>query len=117
MRVYELFRIESVIQTLDAKPSAYSAVLKGQYKGKEDYVTIGFEYSYFSDFPDNYTQKLSTDGKSGIFTLEATKIVDLTNVYYRAFATNKEKTIYGETKNLTTRKNAKNVKIMMTGKK
>ena len=90
------------VNTLGADPSSYSAVLEGKYSGKARPDSVGFEYSYFQDFPKKYTRRVLTKGKTGSFSLEATKIVDLATVYYRAVAMVKDKVICGETKKFKT---------------
>lgn len=90
------------IKTLDAEPSSYSAKLKGQFKGDVLPTIVGFDYSYFKDFPEKYTSRLSMDGKFGSFTLEVTNIVDLATIFYRAVAIVNDKVIYGETKQFET---------------
>lgn len=94
--------VNANIKTLDAEPSAYSAKLKGQYSGNVLPTMVGIDYSYFKDFPEKYTCRVSMDGKFGSFTLEATKIVDLATIYYRAVAIVNDKAIYGETKQCET---------------
>lgn len=94
--------VNANIKTLEAEPSAYSAKLKGQYSGNVLPATVGIDYSYYKDFPEKYTGRVSMDGKFGSFTLEATKIVDLATVYYRAVAIVDGKEIYGETKKFET---------------
>lgn len=94
--------VNANIKTLDAEPSAYSAKLKGQYSGNVLPTMVGIDYSYFKDFPEKYTCRVSMDGKFGSFTLEATKIVDLATIYYRAVAIVNDKAIYGETKQCKT---------------
>lgn len=90
------------INTLGADAASYSAMLEGRYSGKARPDSVGFEYSYFQDFPEEYTRRVLTKGKTGSFSLEATKIVDLTTVYYRAVAIIKDKVICGETKKFKT---------------
>ena len=94
--------VNANIKTLDAEPSAYSAKLKGQYSGNVLPTTVGIDYSYYEDFPKKYTRRVSIDGKFGSFTLEATKIVDLATIYYRAVAIVNDNAIYGETKQCKT---------------
>ena len=94
--------VNANIRTLDAEPSAYSAKLKGQYSGNVLPTTVGIDYSYYEDFPKKYTRRVSIDGKFGSFTLEATKIVDLATIYYRAVAIVNDNAIYGETKQCKT---------------
>lgn len=94
--------VNANIKTLEAEPSAYSAKLKGQYSGNVLPTTVGIDYSYYEDFPEKYTRRVSMDGKFGSFTLEATKIVDLATIYYRAVAIVNDKAIYGETKQCKT---------------
>lgn len=94
--------VNANIKTLEAEPSAYSAKLKGQYSGNVLPTTVGIDYSYYEDFPKKYTRRVSIDGKFGSFTLEATKIVDLATIYYRAVAIVNDKAIYGETKQCET---------------
>ena len=94
--------VNANIKTLDAEPSAYSAKLKGQYSGNVLPTMVGIDYSYFKDFPEKYTCRVSMDGKFGSFTLDATKIVDLATIYYRAVAIVNDKAIYGETKQCET---------------
>ena len=94
--------VNANIKTLDAEPSAYSAKLKGQYSGIVLPTTVGIDYSYYEDFPKKYTRRVSIDGKFGSFTLEATKIVDLATIYYRAVAIVNDNAIYGETKQCKT---------------
>lgn len=94
--------VNANIKTLEAEPSAYSAKLKGQYSGNVLPTMVGIDYSYFKDFPEKYTCRVSMDGKFGSFTLEATKIVDLATIYYRAVAIVNDKAIYGETKQCET---------------
>ena len=94
--------VNANIKTLEAEPSAYSAKLKGQYSGNVLPTTVGIDYSYFKDFPEKYTHRVSMDGKFGSFTLEATKIVDLATIYYRAVAIVNDNAIYGETKQCKT---------------
>lgn len=94
--------VNANIKTLGAEPSAYSAKLKGQYSGNVLPTTVGIDYSYYEDFPKKYTRRVSIDGKFGSFTLEATKIVDLATIYYRAVAIVNDKAIYGETKQCET---------------
>lgn len=91
-----------VVTTLSAEPRAFRAVLKGQYAGNKIPTKVGFEYSYDNKFPTNQTATVETDGKFGGFELEARGMVDQATVYYRAFATVDEKTIYGKTKSLET---------------
>lgn len=90
------------IQTIEAEPAAYSAMLKGQFKGGVLPTSLGFDYSYYPDFPQRYTKRISIDGKLGGFTLEARNILDLATIYYRAFAKVKDKEIYGEIKSFET---------------
>lgn len=90
------------INTLGAEPSSYSAELNGKYSGKARPDSVGFEYSYFQDFPKEYTRRVLEKGKTGSFSLEATKIVDLATVYYRAVAMVKDNVICGETKKFKT---------------
>ena len=94
--------VNANIKTLEAEPSAYSAKLKGQYSGNVLPTTVGIDYSYYEDFPEKYTRRVSMDGKFGSFTLEATKIVDLATIYYRAVAIVNDNAIYGETKQCKT---------------
>ena len=94
--------VNANIKTLEAEPSAYSAKLKGQYSGNVLPTTVGIDYSYYEDFPKKYTRRVSIDGKFGSFTLEATKIVDLATIYYRAVAIVNDNAIYGETKQCKT---------------
>ena len=94
--------VNANIKTLEAEPSAYSAKLKGQYSGNVLPTTVGIDYSYYEDFPEKYTRRVSIDGKFGSFTLEATKIVDLATIYYRAVAIVNDNAIYGETKQCKT---------------
>lgn len=94
--------VNANIKTLDAESSAYSAKLKGQYSGNVLPTMVGIDYSYFKDFPEKYTRRVSMDGKFGSFTLEATKIVDLATIYYRAVAIVNDNAIYGETKQCKT---------------
>lgn len=94
--------VNANIKTLEAEPSAYSAKLKGQYSGNVLPTTVGFEYSYYEDFPEKYTGSMSTEGKFGSFTLEAERLVDLADIYYRAVAYFNGKAIYGETKKCQT---------------
>ena len=94
--------VNANIKTLDAEPAAYSAKLKGQYSGNVLPTTVGIDYSYYEDFPKKYTRRVSIDGKFGSFTLEATKIVDLATIYYRAVAIVNDNAIYGETKQCKT---------------
>ena len=94
--------VNANIKTLDAEPSAYSAKPKGQYSGNVLPTTVGIDYSYYEDFPKKYTRRVSIDGKFGSFTLEATKIVDLATIYYRAVAIVNDNAIYGETKQCKT---------------
>ena len=94
--------VNANIKTPDAEPSAYSAKLKGQYSGNVLPTTVGIDYSYYEDFPKKYTRRVSIDGKFGSFTLEATKIVDLATIYYRAVAIVNDNAIYGETKQCKT---------------
>ena len=101
---YEIvdYALQPSVKTLDAEPSAYSAKLKGQYSGNVLPTTVGIDYSYYEDFPKKYTRRVSIDGKFGSFTLEATKIVDLATIYYRAVAIVNDNAIYGETKQCKT---------------
>lgn len=91
-----------VVTTLSAEPRAFRAVLKGQYAGNKIPTKVGFEYSYDSKFPTNQTATVETEGKFGGFELEARGMVDQATVYYRAFVTVDEKTVYGKTKSLET---------------
>lgn len=91
-----------VVTTLSAEPRAFRAVLSGQYAGNKIPTKVGFEYSYDNTFPANQTATVETDGKFGGFELEARGMVDQATVYYRAFATVDEKTVYGKTKSLVT---------------
>lgn len=91
------------IQTIEAEPAAYNAILKGQFKGGVLPTSLGFDYSYYPDFPPRFTKRISMNGKFGGFTLEALNIVDLATIYYRAFAIVKDKEIYGEIKSFETK--------------
>lgn len=91
-----------VVTTLSAEPRAFRAVLTGQYAGNKIPTKVGFEYSYDNKFPANQTATVEADGRFGGFELEARGMVDQATVYYRAFATVDEKTVYGKTKSLVT---------------
>ena len=92
----------SDVKTKSATPSAFHAVLTGEYSGTKSPQLIGFEVSYNKDFPGKYTQQITLDGKIGGFTAEATKLVDLATVYYRAYAVVNDIKLYGETKSFNT---------------
>ena len=93
---------DKTIKTLSAEPSAYRAVLKGQYSGGELPENVGFQYSYEQSFPQEFTKTVSIKGKFGGFETEIKGIVDLAKIYYRAYAEVNGKTLYGETKSFDT---------------
>ena len=92
----------SDIKTLTADPSAFKAILTAKYSGGKMPQKLGFQYSYDKTFPEKFTEVIEMDGKFGGFSLEAKGLVDLTKVYYRAFATVNDKTVVGETKSFET---------------
>lgn len=91
------------VETLEAEPYDYSAILYGRIKGNKAPTTVGFQYSYDPDFPKYYTAEVSKSGIGGKYNIEATKLKDLATVFYRAFAVIDGETVYGATRTLETR--------------
>ncbi len=90
------------ISTLDAKPLAFSAVLKGKISGSETPDEVGFELCYNPDFNEYQIGRVAIEGTKGTFEIEKRGLIDQIKVYYRAYAVYGEKTLYGETKTFTT---------------
>lgn len=90
------------LTTLSAEPQAFRAELKGKYSGGKLPESVGFDVSYYKDFPKEFTTRNEINGKFGGYSIEVTHLVDLAKVFYRAVAVVDGKTIYGETKSFET---------------
>lgn len=90
------------VETVQAYPESYKAMLEGRVTGSNAPDEVGFEYSYSSDFKKEETTTIGLVGTSGTFKLETKFVYDLCKVYYRAYARTDGVVTYGETKTFET---------------
>ncbi len=90
------------VKTVSAEPRAFSAVVTGICTGNKIPDFVGVQYSYYKNFPEDQSATRSVNGRLGEYTVEATGIVDLVKVYYRAYAVIGDQYVYGETKSFET---------------